>query len=107
MKKKKPVNKYAELMKENILSLLNKYDMVYIKWVDSCSSSGWRTLSDVKLDNPAYIHQESIGFFIQRGTMATTIVQSMQNYISPTGDRSINALMEIPNCAILEIKVLK
>jgi hypothetical protein len=87
-------------------SKINKYDPIYIKWLDSCTNRGWNLLSEIKTENQDYLTQTSVGFFIKKGKQVTIIVQSLQQYISPNGDRMCHALMEIPNKAILEIKRL-
>ena len=72
-----------------------KMKIVYVKWIDSASLTGWRSAEQHK-GPPPYI--ESAGYLLEKTDEYVTLLQSMSAY--GNGDNSLT----IPRCAIKRIR---
>ncbi len=80
---------------------IEKWQIIEIDWLDSCSMSGW-----IK-DNLTYeqkdLEHKTVGYFIKETKYSIAVVQSRKFEVKEEGT-SIGALMEIPKVAITKIK---
>lgn len=69
--------------------------VVWVEWVDSYGSGGWRQIEDARVDD---LRIASIGFLIHEDDQAITISTSL----TPKG--STNDPLTIPRCAITKLQ---
>lgn len=80
--------------------------IIEIDWLDSCHQSGW--LSESSVNNSIRdVSHRSIGYYLSEDKQQITFVQSYQNFGKKEDDRKVDAIMQIPKCAITKIRILK
>jgi hypothetical protein len=72
---------------------------VWIKWIDSVHRSGWKHTDEVEPSEVEDMTCESVGFLLHETDHAIGIIQSKNHC-------QIDAIMEIPKVAILEMREL-
>lgn len=83
---------------------IEKYSVVEIVWIDSVHSSGWRWEKSQTFGSKKEITHKTVGYLLDQNKQTTVVTQSMKIKIEEDGDRCIDAVMEIPNVAIVSIK---
>lgn len=83
----------------------NKYDVILIKWLDSVHDSGWKRENE--LDDEGEIEYETVGLYIGETKRTIKVVQSKCCGTSIENNYLVDALMQIPKVAILNIKKLR
>lgn len=76
-----------------------KYQKLEIDWLDSMHTSGWIKETEVEPSGEKIIHR-TIGYFIKQDKQSLLVCQSYQVF---TDIRLIDAIMEIPQKAIIKI----
>lgn len=75
-------------------------DVIFIGWVDSCTTFGWQHSSDCKSKT---LYCQSVGFFVDENDDCICIAlnRSISEGFNPFGD-----LIDIPKCSIKEMRSL-
>ena len=84
---------------------LKKYQIIEINWIDSTSTSGWK--SSIECLGEPQIEHKSVGYILQETKKSITIFQSMSEYKLEDGGVNIDAILSIPKVAITSKKFLK
>jgi hypothetical protein len=84
-------------MKKKII--VNRFDTVLIKWLDACSSQGWKDLKD--LTAPAYF-VNTIGMFLGEDENSWTVCLN-----HAYADDTVSGTMSIPKGMIVYVEVIK
>jgi hypothetical protein len=79
-------------------------DVVLIEWVDSCSSSGWRRMSDIPAGWFCASRCETVGFLIDENDDSVTLALS-RGVCETTSD--FTETMTIPKVAITRRRQLR
>lgn len=81
-----------------------KFDKLEIHWLDSLHTSGWKSEEDIKTSDKELEHT-SVGYFMREDKRSIVLIQSYQ-LGKDDGDTNVDAIMEIPKCSILKIKIV-
>ena len=85
---------------------LNKWQIIEVEWIDSCHVFGWSKDSDYVFSDDDLVHN-TIGYLLKETNYSIAMVQSRISKPSKTARNSVDALMEIPKCAIRKLRQLK
>jgi len=85
-------------------TILNKYDLVLVRWLDANAFGKWQSLAAVKAAAPT--HCEAVGWLIQKTKEAITLVSTASS--TPEGKlKNLSNRMVIPTAMQKEIVVLR
>lgn len=80
-------------------------DIVYLRWVDSCSHSNGRWISAKDLEfKEEHIRYETVGFLLKETDYSYVVIQSQG--VHPEDQDHLDAVMEIPKVAVSECRRL-
>lgn len=80
---------------------LKKYQPIRILWLDSVHESGWKR--DEDFNEEGEIEYETVGLFSRETKRAIQVVQSRGVGSSIPNNHLVDAMMQIPKCAITKI----
>ena len=82
------------------------FSIIHIQWIDSIhTAGGWQSESSTK-SRRDWLLFETVGFLFKETTYSYVIVQSKHLYRDNDGSDSVDAVMEIPKCAVLKLKTV-
>ena len=82
-----------------------KFQPIRIKWLDSVHDSGWKR--DKEFEGEGEIEYETVGLFSRETSRAVQVYQSRCLGSEEPDNHLVDAMMQIPKCAILSVKPLK